>query len=128
MFVGQRVKQLRKHLEMSQTEFGSNINLKQAAVGMIENSRRQPTDRVIADIVRVYGVSESWLRTGEGSMIEEKTVDENVAAWAGKMLSCDDDDFKKRFLVALSKLEEDDWKTIEKLCRLVLEDENEKPQ
>lgn len=117
MLIGQRVKQLRKHLEMSQTEFGSNINLKQAAVGMIENSRRQPTDRVIADICRVYGVSENWLRTGEGSMIEEKTVNEELATWAGKMISCDDDDFKKRFLIALSALDEDEWKTIERFCR-----------
>ena len=117
MLIGQRVKQLRKHLEMSQTECGSNINLKQAAVGMIENSRRQPTDRVIADICRVYGVSENWLRTGEGSMIEEKTVNEELATWAGKMISCDDDDFKKRFLIALSALDEDEWKTIERFCR-----------
>lgn len=117
MTIGQRVKQLRKYLEMSQTEFGSNINLKQAAVGMIEHSRRQPTDRVIADIVRVYGVSESWLRTGQGSMIEEKTVNEELATWAGKMLSCNDEDFKKRFLIALSALDEDEWKTIERFCR-----------
>lgn len=126
--IGQRIKQLRKELELSQTEFAENINLKQTAIGMVENGKRRATDRIIADVCRVYGCSENWLRTGEGSMFEERTKEEELAAWAGKTLSCDDSNFKKRFLVALSKLDEDDWKTVEKICRLVLEDENEKPQ
>lgn len=126
--IGQRIRQVRKLAKLSQTEFAAKINLKQTAIGMAETGKRRPTDRMIADICRVYGCSESWLRTGEGSMLEEQTVDENVAAWAGEMLSCEDSDFRKKFLVALSKLDEDDWKTVEKICRLVLEDENEKPQ
>lgn len=115
--IGQRIKQVRKLSKLSQTEFAAKINLKQSAVGMAERGVRSPTDRMIADICRVYGCSESWLRTGEGSMIEEKTVNEELATWAGKMLSCDDDDFKKRFLIALSALDEDEWKTIERFCR-----------
>lgn len=125
MSTGQRIKELRKSIKLSQTDFAAKINLKQSAVGMVERGLRHPTDRMISDICRVYGCSENWLRTGEGSMYEEKTIDENIAAWAGKMLSCDDD-FKKKFLLALSGLDEDDWITIEKFCRLVIEDE--KPQ
>ena len=120
--IGERIKQIRKAANLPQWKFAETINLKQTTIAMIEINRRNATDRIIADICRVYGCSESWHRTGKGSMIEEKNIDEELAAWAGKMLSCDDSDFKKKFLVALSNLEEDDWKTIEKFCRLVLED------
>lgn len=115
--IGERIKQVRKSVNLPQWKFAETINLKQTSIAMLEKGPRPPTDRIIADICRVYGVSENWLRTGEGSMIEEKTVDEELATWAGKMLSCNDEDFKKRFLIALSALDEDEWKTIERFCR-----------
>lgn len=115
--IGERIKQVRKSVGLPQWKFAETINLKQTSIAMLEKGPRPPTDRIISDICRVYGCSESWLRTGQGSMIEEKTVNEELATWAGKMLSCDDDDFKKRFLIALSALDEDEWKTIERFCR-----------
>lgn len=120
--IGDRVKQVRKAASLPQWKFAETLNVKQTTIAMIEINKRNATDRLISDICRVYGCSESWLRTGEGSMVEEQNIDENIAAWAGRMLSCEDSDFKKKFLVALSKLDEDDWTTIEKICRLVLED------
>lgn len=124
--IGDRIKQVRKAASLPQWKFAETLNVKQTTIAMIEINKRNATDRLIADICRVYGCSESWLRTGEGSMIKEENINEDIAAWVGRMLSCEDN-FKKKFLVALSKLSEDDWKTVEKICRLVLEDD-EKPQ
>ena len=45
---------------------------------MIENGDRTPPDRTIADICRVLGVNEIWLRTGEGEMLRQLSEDEEL--------------------------------------------------
>lgn len=37
-------------------------------IWQIEKGQREPSDRTISDICRVYGVNEVWLRTGAGEM------------------------------------------------------------
>ena len=47
--------------------------LTQGHVSDIENKRKGVSDRVIEIICLKYGVNETWLRTGEGEMLEELT-------------------------------------------------------
>lgn len=68
----ERVMKLRNHLKMSQEEFGKKIGLTRFTISNLESGKRNITERVIADICREYRVNESWLRTGEGEMFEEK--------------------------------------------------------
>ena len=68
MEINDRVKVLREKLGLIQTAFGAKINMQGAAISRIEKGDRGVTDRVIADICRVYGVNERWLRHGEGEM------------------------------------------------------------
>jgi len=66
-----RIKELRKHLKMNQTDFGQKLNLSQTAIGQYENGTRNITDRSIAQICATFSISENWLRTGKGDMYEE---------------------------------------------------------
>ena len=66
--MNERLKLLRRELQLNQTEFGNRLGLKQSAVANYENGTRQPLDTVITSICREFGVSEQWLRTGEGKM------------------------------------------------------------
>lgn len=66
-----RIKELRKHLKMNQTDFGQKLNLSQTAIGQYENGTRNITDRSIAQICATFQISENWLRTGEGEMYDE---------------------------------------------------------
>ena len=61
-----RIKAVRKELALNQTDFGSRIGVKQGTVAAYENGSRIPLDSVIVSICREFGVSEHWLRTGEG--------------------------------------------------------------
>ena len=74
MTIGERIKELRKLLHISQTDFGSKIGLKQTAIGMYENNQRTVSDRSITDICREYNVSEEWLRDGTGGIFIEPTT------------------------------------------------------
>lgn len=68
MSVGERVKAVRKDAGLTLDEFGARIGLKNAALSLIENNKRALTDTVAKSIAREFGVSEEWLRTGEGEM------------------------------------------------------------
>jgi len=71
MTVGERVREIRKELNLNQTDFGNKIGLKQTAIGMYENNQRSVSDRSITDICREFLVNEEWLRNGTGNMFVE---------------------------------------------------------
>lgn len=65
--IGERIKELRKALSLTQTAFGERIGLKQNSVALIE-AGRATSDQTIFAICREFRVNEDWLRTGAGEM------------------------------------------------------------
>ena len=61
--IGERIKQVRKALGLTQTRFGEIIGLKQNSVALIE-AGRETSDQTIFAICREFRVNEEWLRTG----------------------------------------------------------------
>jgi len=68
MTAGERVRILRKSLELTQTEFGRKIGIVQGHLTGIENGDKKITESTINVICAVYGASKEWLRTGGGEM------------------------------------------------------------
>lgn len=66
--VNERIKLLRKTLNMTQQEFADKLNIKRGTIANYEVGRNQPIDAVTSLICRTYNVDEKWLRTGEGNM------------------------------------------------------------
>lgn len=66
-----RIKELRKMLDLSQEDFGEKIRFSRSHVSSLENGARELTDRVINDICREYNVSEDWIRYGTGEMFNQ---------------------------------------------------------
>lgn len=64
----QRLRELRKTLNLNQTEFGNRIGVKQSTITGYETGKRIPLDSVIFSICREFNVNENWLRSGEGDM------------------------------------------------------------
>ena len=65
--IGDRVKELRKVLGMTQEKFADRIGLKRNSVAQIELGR-ETSDQTIFAICREFRVNEDWLRTGAGDM------------------------------------------------------------
>lgn len=65
--IGDRVKELRKVLGMTQEKFADRIGLKRNSVAQIELGR-ETSDQTIFAICREFRVNEEWLRNGEGEM------------------------------------------------------------
>ena len=66
--MNERIKELRKVLNLSQESFSSKLNISRSHFAMIENGSKNITDRVFSDICRVFNVNEKWLINGTGEM------------------------------------------------------------
>ena len=72
--VNQRIKILRKSLNLTQKEFAKEIYVSTSFQTLIELEKKKVLDRHIKLIISVFGVNETWLRTGEGEMFEKDTT------------------------------------------------------
>lgn len=112
--MNERFKQIRKALGMTQDEFSSKISLSRNFIAQIESGTKTPSDRTVSDVCREFNVNGDWLRTGNGEMFIPETKDEQITNMLADVLKSEDSDFKKRLIVALSKLDEPGWNALEK--------------
>lgn len=75
MNIGERIRKLRKTLDLTQQKFGERIGIKGNTVAQYELGRNEPVDAVFSLICREFDVREEWLRTGEGEMFKPKPSD-----------------------------------------------------
>lgn len=116
-----RIKKLRKDLDLTQREFGDRIGIKGNSIANYELGRNEPIDAVISLICREFNVSEEWLRYGTGDMYVEITRDEQIATFIGRMQANEGDSFKKRFISMLAALDENEWEVLEKMVLMLHE-------
>lgn len=114
--IGDRISQIIKTLNIKQVDFAEAIKVNQSYISQLVVGKRVPSDRTISYICNEFDVNEEWLRTGEGSMFIERTKDEELSYLIGKLLSDEEDSFKKRLIAALLKLDESEWATVEKIA------------
>ena len=89
--INERVRELRKSKGMTLDAFGEKVGLKKAQLSSIENGKANATDRLIMTIVKEFGVSEEWLRTGKGEIYPPKDEYDQVADLVDKILRNRDD-------------------------------------
>ena len=65
-----RIKKLRKALDLTQQEFADRIGIKRNTIANYETGRNDPIDSVISLICREFNVNEKWLRFGDGEMFK----------------------------------------------------------
>lgn len=63
-----RLKILRKHLNLKQGEFAKRLGINQGTFSTYETGAVEVRDSVVKAICSVYNVNERWLRTGEGEI------------------------------------------------------------
>jgi len=72
--VKERIKQLRKKLELTQQVFSERIGIKRNTIAMYEMGKTIPSDQTILSICREFNVNEEWLRNGTGEMFNKETT------------------------------------------------------
>lgn len=66
-----RIRELRKALDLNQKEFAEKIGLKQNTISYMESNGSKITEQNIKTICSQFSVNENWLRTGNGKMFIE---------------------------------------------------------
>lgn len=71
--MNERIEELRKAMGLTLKDFGQAIGLSTSGLSEITHGRSNVTERVIKLILSAFPqVSESWLRTGDGSMYKDE--------------------------------------------------------
>lgn len=116
--MNERMKELRKAMNLSQEKFGELLGITKSGVSDIESGRRKVTDQHVI-MLGTNGVNEEWLRTGKGSMFIPKSKDEEIAEMLADIQKPGEDSFKHRLISALAKLDSDGWDNLEKLIDMI---------
>lgn len=111
--IPERVKILRKHLDLTQSEFGKQIGVSRDVISNLEYGRVAPTDLIINMICAKFGVDEHWLRTGEGEMFPEKSEDP-LWSMLGEVLKEEKSSFRRQLITSLCQLDKDEIEVFEK--------------
>lgn len=111
--LNERLKKLRKTLDLTQQEFADRIGSKRNTIAKYETDTNVPSAAVISLICREFNVNENWLRTGEGDMFMEMSRDEQIEKFVGDLLHGEEDSFKRRLISGLAALDENGWKVLE---------------
>lgn len=109
----ERLRKLRKTLDLTQQEFAEKLGVKRNTVAQWEIGRNEPSDAIILSICREFNVNEEWLRTGKGEMFIQLSRNEEIAEFVGQLMSDEDDSFKKRLISGLAALDDNGWKVLE---------------
>ncbi|HOE90996.1 MAG: helix-turn-helix transcriptional regulator [Candidatus Cloacimonetes bacterium] len=78
MKTGDRLKEIRRKLKLSQIAFSDSIGVTQPAISLMEKNASAPSAEVLNNIRKTYNIDLNWLLSGQGEMfltkIEEKST------------------------------------------------------
>ena len=75
MFIGTRLKKLRKEKGMTQTELGNLLNVTKVSVCCYENNVRVPSLETLEDLAEIFGVSCDYFLGKDISAVKENGSD-----------------------------------------------------
>lgn len=81
-----RLRQLRKALDLTQQQFADRIGIKRNSYANYETGRNTPIDAILISICREFGANEDWLRYGTGEMFEQLTDQEKIMKYTALLL------------------------------------------
>ena len=119
--MNERLRKLRKELDMTQQEFADKIGIARGNIGSYEVGKSAISNAVISLICKTDfskgKVNENWLRTGEGgddNMFIKLSRNDEISKFIGDIMEYEDDSFKKRLISGLAALDETGWDVLEK--------------
>ncbi len=112
----ERLKKLRKALDLTQQEFADRIGISRGNIATYETRDGSPGNSVINLICREFNVNENWLRTGEGgdgAMFIPRSKEDELSAAVEQLMGGESSEFKRRLVTALATMKEEHWLLLE---------------
>ena len=108
-----RIKEVRKYAELSQTKFAEKLKISRSAMSKLESGENTPSEQTISLICKEFNVREEWLRTGNGEMYNEKD-----GTFTGLLAELEetDDEFIKSLITVYMGLDGDSKQALRKIA------------
>ena len=110
--INSRIEFLIKDLEITKTSFAEQLHVSVAFISGLCSGGKNPSDRTISDICRVFGVSEAWLRDGTEPMYVQRSENERMAMLFNDVLAEADESTRKRGIAAALDMPPEFWDNI----------------
>lgn len=117
--MNERLKELRKSLNLTQQAFADRIGIARGNIGAYEVGKNAPSDAVISLICKEFNVNEEWMRYGTGDMFAHLNRQQKIAQFSADLFSSEEESFKSRLIMALAELDEEDWVVLEKIAKKI---------
>ncbi|MFW7187304.1 helix-turn-helix domain-containing protein [Lysinibacillus sp. BNK-21] len=104
--IGERIQEIRKENGLSQEEFGKRLAVSRNVVAKYENGLVEPPELFINHLCIKFGVSENWLKTGEGEVYSAINEEDLFSEKLGKILASENDMIKD-IISKASELDDD---------------------
>ena len=114
--MNERIKKLRKSLDLTQQCFADRIGVKRNTIANYEIGRNEPVDSVLSLICREFRVNEHWLRTGEGEMFLPKSRNEELLAFVEQLAGSDSNDIRLKIATIMARLSSEDWEAVNRIA------------
>lgn len=111
----ERLKELRKSLNLTQKDFGLKLGVGSTAISRIEKKENRLSERMILSICTVFNVHYDWLVDGTGDMfinLSNIMIDEISEEYN---LDCEDRDILVRYL----ELSPEDRAVLKKFIKII---------
>ena len=96
------------------------LNVSAAYVSQLCSGQREPSDRTISDICRIFAIREEWLRTGTGEMRPPMTKEEEIAQLVNGAIN-GSSEFKRAVIKMICSRTESELEALEAALRSVYE-------
>ena len=118
--IGEQIRDARKALSLTQKEFSTALGMSENYIWQIEKGQREPSDRTISDICRIFAIREEWLRTGNGEMQEPMTKEEEIAQLVNGAIN-GSSEFKRAVIKMICSRTDSELEALEAALRSVYE-------
>lgn len=110
-----RIKEIRKKLNLSQDAFGKRLGITGASVSRLESGDREPSDQTVLSMCREFGVNEIWLRTGEGEPFKQLSRYEELSSFFGDLMKSEPD-VRHRLIAAIARCDIEELRMLERVA------------
>ena len=73
--IGERLKQIRKNKNLTQTAFGEILGVTKQAVANVESCHSNPSMEFLYKLIEKFNVNANWLITGKGEVFIQNSTE-----------------------------------------------------
>ena len=94
MNIGERIKNLRKNMNVTAKDFADILQIPLRTVGSYERNEAQPSPKFFNALIDIYNININWLLTGDGNVFlnEQNKIDESFISLLKSKFNLSDDE------------------------------------